>query len=342
MKRVTSILLCVMLVAALLPLGVSAAVKYNAGDVAVINNIITKNGLKGFQKNKPATWKFAKWNNGRVISLDLAKKALKGDLNLFGLAALQSLNCTDNKLTSLNLEGLKKLKTLNYSRNPLNKLVFPDRRTLHILTPAGGTVTIENDPKVAVSKKQVKLTYRANKGRSFESWSLIGNAKIIGGSVEETQITLTLPSTKYAPFNTIVRPVDDTGKYSYKVGTFTLPIEKDDELGRNTNSLLCVYKKSGLTLIEGIADESTVLTSQIFFGDDGVVDVPKQRKEVEALLKQSISSKLVNTIMTYCAKKKNDLQDLKYKSWDEGRYHILVGGGDGPINIRLPRELGLE
>ena len=129
------------------PATVEAAVKYNKTDVAVINNIIAKNGLKGYKKDKPATWDFAKWKSGRVVSLNLSSRNLKGALNVSKLVNLTELYCVNNKLTSINVSTNKKLKILYCGVNRLTKLTVTNNTALTVLSCYSNRLTSLNVSK---------------------------------------------------------------------------------------------------------------------------------------------------------------------------------------------------
>jgi len=91
---------------------------YNAGDIAVINNIIANNGLDWTPaptdgSSIPADWTGCSWtsdaSNKRITYLDVFSKFLNGTLNVSGLNNLQYLSCYYNQLTELDLKRLNNL-----------------------------------------------------------------------------------------------------------------------------------------------------------------------------------------------------------------------------------------
>jgi hypothetical protein len=129
--------------------------------------------------------------------------------------------------------------------------------------------------------------------------------------------------------------ITDPGKDIYKVGEFELAIEEGDELTRSINGGLNIYKKSGLIITEEIGDDRvSSLVFQIKV-DLPETDIPKQRKETEAFLKQCISVKFVDEMMEHAAKKTDRFDELEKKRWDEGKYMVLVSGGVSPIFVRV-------
>ncbi|MDR2496584.1 MAG: hypothetical protein LBD21_05605 [Tannerellaceae bacterium] len=105
---------------------------YNTGDIAVINAMIDKNGLKLTKaptdgSSVPANWKdIAVWSteqtNRRVTELDVHTQGLTGAMDISGLKNLQSLRCSYNLLTSLNVSGLTALNMLVCVDNKLTAL----------------------------------------------------------------------------------------------------------------------------------------------------------------------------------------------------------------------------
>lgn len=98
---------------------------YNAGDVAVINKIIEKNGL-AWTENAPTDWgKNVVWDDSpskRIVELYLYNEGLHGELDVSDLEALTTLECSYNTLTALNVSGLSKLRSLLCGYNELEKL----------------------------------------------------------------------------------------------------------------------------------------------------------------------------------------------------------------------------
>jgi hypothetical protein len=79
------------------------AQKYNPADVAVINALIAKNGLKA-KPNAPESWRFARWDKSkpkRIYKLKLNKSGLYGVASFAGLTQLKILFCKNNNLTEL-------------------------------------------------------------------------------------------------------------------------------------------------------------------------------------------------------------------------------------------------
>ena len=104
---------------------------YNTGDVMVINNIITTNGLDWTPapddgSSVPSDWTGVTWSgvttNKRITYLNIDYKNLTGNLNVSGLTELQTLYCNGNGLTSLTLSNLPVLRTLGCNGNGLTSL----------------------------------------------------------------------------------------------------------------------------------------------------------------------------------------------------------------------------
>ena len=132
--------------------------------------------------------------------------------------------------------------------------------------------------------------------------------------------------------------INDVGRDSgdkYKIGDFLIDIDPNDKVGLSTLDLLSVYKESGLVIGEWrLNDDGSAIDIQIKV-DNPATDIPQQRKETEALLKQCLSEKLANEIMAYAAQKENLVDKLDTKIFKEGRYEVVVGGGVGPLMIRI-------
>jgi len=129
--------------------------------------------------------------------------------------------------------------------------------------------------------------------------------------------------------------ITDPGKDVYKIGTFAIEIEGSDSLWTNSVGGLVVSKESGLILGEGRSDGKPVLRVTMPIYENADVDVPKQRKEIEAILKQCLSEKLVDEVMEYVASVKTSEDNLTARKWVEGRYEVAAGGGFGVISMMV-------
>ena len=130
--------------------------------------------------------------------------------------------------------------------------------------------------------------------------------------------------------------ITDTGKDSYTLGTFNLQIEEGDRVNTTTNGGIAITKKSGMVITEGgIKDGPPIMVIDIRV-DRPSTDIPTQRKEAEAILKQRISSQVVDEIMEYIAVRKTDTDEIEMKTFKDGNYEILVSGFIfGPTSIRV-------
>ena len=124
----------------------------------------------------------------------------------------------------------------------------------------------------------------------------------------------------------------DGGGDKYKIGDFLIDIGPNDKVGLSTLNRLSVYKESGLVIGEGSDASNIIIQIQV---DNPKTDIPKQREEAAALLKQCLSDKLVDEIMAYADQKQTRSDKLEPKDFKEGRYEIEVGGGFGPIEITI-------
>jgi uncharacterized repeat protein (TIGR02543 family) len=100
---------------------------YSTEDMAVINQIISENGLNA-TPSAVAKWDFVTWEDSaggkRITELSFIPNYLtfgriNGILDISGLTSLRSLSCEGNKLTGLNALGLTSLEYLHCSRNEL-------------------------------------------------------------------------------------------------------------------------------------------------------------------------------------------------------------------------------
>ena len=136
-------------------LSVSAQTVYNRGDLAVINELIANNGLQWTKANLgdlnqvPADWKGVVWSDDdtdkRIVRLilqgatltddqDLVEGVLTGQCHLSKLTALQHLDCSLNKLTSLRISDMPHLQTLRCNDNELTTLHLSGCTNLQILS----------------------------------------------------------------------------------------------------------------------------------------------------------------------------------------------------------------
>ncbi|MDR2562638.1 MAG: leucine-rich repeat domain-containing protein [Prevotellaceae bacterium] len=104
---------------------------YNLGDIAVINDIISNNGLAwttctdltGATVPDNWGWGNTEWTTDltdkRIKRLNVSWRNLTGTLDVSGLAALTYLECIDNQLNGLNVSGCSALEELYCSYNQL-------------------------------------------------------------------------------------------------------------------------------------------------------------------------------------------------------------------------------
>jgi len=129
--------------------------------------------------------------------------------------------------------------------------------------------------------------------------------------------------------------ITDPGKDVYRIGTFAIEIEESDRLSRNSVGGVVVVKKSGLSLAEGRSDGKPVLRITMPIYENAAVNVPEQRREVEAILKQCLSIKLADEVMAYVANIRTIEDELSAKKWVEGRYEVYTSGRLGVISIMV-------
>jgi len=109
------------------PNGYQHEIIYSPNDIAVINAIITNNGLNATIANPadgsfvPADWTFASWSpptsHRRISELHLGSQSLTGNLDVRGLNSLVGLVASNNQLTSVNVTGLPALISLDVRYN---------------------------------------------------------------------------------------------------------------------------------------------------------------------------------------------------------------------------------
>jgi len=129
--------------------------------------------------------------------------------------------------------------------------------------------------------------------------------------------------------------ITDPGKDVYKIGTFSIEIEESDSLWTNSVGGLVVSKEFGLILGEGRSDGKPVLRITMPIYENADVNVPEQRREVEAILKQCLSIKLADEVMAYVANVRTVEDELSAKKWVEGRYEVYTSGRLGVISIMV-------
>jgi len=125
----------------------------------------------------------------------------------------------------------------------------------------------------------------------------------------------------------------DPGTDVYKIGGFAIGIGPDDTFTCISTGLFIV-KKSGLILIESGNDEKPALIFRTIIDVVGA-DIPKQRQETEALLKQCFSAKVAEEALAYISSIKTTSDSVELKQWYEGGYHVAAIGLHGVITITV-------
>ena len=200
----------------------------------------------------------------------------------------------------------------------------PKTRTVHI---ERGRVTLSmtigvKEIIVLGSKKAVDTAPLIQESRTFVPLRFISEG--LGAEVEWEPATRTVRIT-------------DSGGDKYQIGDFVIDIGPNDRagVGLASGGDIVIYKESGLIIGGGdIGSGSSELRLQIKV-DIAESDIPRQRQEVADILKQCLSKKLVDEIMTYTAQKQGRLDKLEHKDVKEGRYEIVIHGGVGPIMINV-------
>ena len=200
----------------------------------------------------------------------------------------------------------------------------PNTRTVHI---ERGRVTLSmtigvKEIIVLGSKKAVDTAPLIQESRTFVPLRFISEG--LGAEVEWEPATRTVRIT-------------DSGGDKYQIGDFVIDIGPNDKagVGLASGGQITVHKESGLIIGGGdLGNGGSVLRLEIKV-DIPSTDIPKQRQEVEDILRQCLSEKLVDEIMTYVAQKQDLFDKLVHKDVKEGRYEIIVSGGVGPIKITV-------
>jgi hypothetical protein len=131
--------------------------------------------------------------------------------------------------------------------------------------------------------------------------------------------------------------ITDSGGDKYQIGDFVIEIGENDRagVGLASGGDIVIHKESGLLMSGGNLGNGTSVLELEIQVDNPETDIPKQRQEVEALLKQCLSDKLVGEIMAYAAQKQGLFDKLEHKEFKEGRYEVVMHGGVGPIMINI-------
>jgi hypothetical protein len=157
-------------------------------------------------------------------------------------------------------------------------------------------------------------------GRTFVPLRFISEG--LGASVEWEGATRTVRIT-------------DSGKDSYGIGYFNIEIEAGDYVSTTSDGTLLVSKKSGMIIYENFRSNGpTTLVIDIKV-DSLNMDIPTQRKEAEALLRQRLSGGVVDEIMEYISAKNDRFTEIERKIIQDGNYQVIISGTIGPIRVRV-------
>lgn len=151
------------------------------GDAKALNDILTKQkkagGLKGTEKGRYT------WKNGRLTRIYWQHAGLVGALDVSKLTALDSLDVSNNQLTSLNVSGNPKLEWLSCSGNRLTMVDVSKNQKLKVLNCDDNQLTSLN-----VSKNQ-KLDGLYCCGNRLASLDVSGNQKLTSFDCTDNQLT---------------------------------------------------------------------------------------------------------------------------------------------------------
>lgn len=112
--------------------------EYDPGDVAVINDIISKmssswEDLSNLTLEDMVRRGWVRWTDGRVTRLDISNRYSGSTLDVSQLTELEYLNCSNNNLTALNVSKNAALETLDCSGNKLTELDVSKNAALETL-----------------------------------------------------------------------------------------------------------------------------------------------------------------------------------------------------------------
>ena len=131
--------------------------------------------------------------------------------------------------------------------------------------------------------------------------------------------------------------ITDSGKNSYMIGHFSVAIETGEFVDTSADGALIVAKKSGLIIGEAASSTQGNSSNLVIYikVDSENMDIPKQRKEAEELLRQKLSGGAVDEVMQYASAKKGRMDELETKIIWDGDYQIIISGSIGPIRIAV-------
>lgn len=151
------------------------------GDAKALNDILTKQkkagGLKGTEKGRYT------WKNGRLTRIYWQHAGFVGALDVSKLTALDSLDVSNNQLTSLNVSGNPKLEWLSCSGNRLTMVDVSKNQKLKVLNCDDNQLASLN-----VSKNQ-KLDGLYCCGNRLASLDVSGNQKLTSFDCTDNQLT---------------------------------------------------------------------------------------------------------------------------------------------------------
>ena len=178
----------------------------------------TNGQVLGTNVNDPAVISGITWNAAqpkRIATISLGSKNLAGSMDVSGLTELTSLDCSNNKITSLIFAEGNKLTTLRCDNNPVQKLDVSTQTALSSISFTGMTALRE-------IKINSNLTFTANsygylqgtlgsgtasinatpatRSNSFVNWTLNGKVLKLKRQISVKTVTVTGPTTYAATF----------------------------------------------------------------------------------------------------------------------------------------------
>ncbi|MDR2962587.1 MAG: InlB B-repeat-containing protein [Bacteroidales bacterium] len=145
---------------------------FDAGDIAVINALITENDLQNVTVDAPNLWLspegFAAWNNDtpkRIFMIIAGNKGLSGHASVTGLSGLTYLSVSSNHLYGIDLSGLTSLATFQGAYQTVSLTLNGNAETGYTLALPLNNPTFDN---AAVSYAGGVLTSTDNSVTSVE------------------------------------------------------------------------------------------------------------------------------------------------------------------------------
>jgi uncharacterized repeat protein (TIGR02543 family) len=235
--------------------------EYSPTDVAVINRIITENGLQESNVDEPENWSFVAWSNSIPKRIErvtiLPNYTMSGEVNLSELSELQLLNIANaesinvsgcTKLTtlaalffnSLNVDGCSKLEQLSWTGSNAQTIDLSSCVSLKIL--AGDNLT-----SLDVSNNS-NLTLLFCVGNHLTSLDLSNQTALTSFAGNAQTVSLSLTGTAengYSLALPLNNPTFDNAAVSYANGVLTCTDNSVTSVEFTVETGLAGYQLSG-------------------------------------------------------------------------------------------------